>query len=83
MFIYIKIDGECNETTPVISVDGFHVNFNILTTLVPELCIYSSSNNIKSEVRKESTTDMESATFETLKTTVTFLVSIFYTLEKT
>ena len=66
----MKVDAECNETTPVTSFDLFHEDFTIFTKMTPEYCIYTSNNNIKSEVRNASRTDMESATFKTVKTTV-------------
>ena len=73
----MKVDAECNETTPAISFHRFHEDSS------------SQKNDVKSwsriignrEIKKESKTDMESATFETLGPAVMFSVTILCTSE--
>ena len=53
----MKMDAECNETTPMMSFDRFHEDLKILTQMML---------NPNRQVRKETRTPME-ATFETLR----------------
>ena len=64
MFICIKMDAECNETTPAIAFDRFHEYVEIFTKMTSNCHQNCVRNIIKREVRKESKTNMESATFE-------------------
>ena len=60
----MRSDAECNETTPAISFDRVHEDSEILTELTSESHQNCSRNRTKREVRKESRTKIESATFE-------------------
>ena len=74
----MKYDAECNEITPAISFDRFHEDSEMFCQNDVKCWSYVIGNL---EVRKESRTDMESATFKTLETTVTFSVLILYMSE--
>ena len=72
-FISIKFYAECNETTPDIVLYRFHEDYELLT----KKDVKKSARGIQhSQVRKRSRTDMESATFETLETTVGISLAI-------
>ncbi len=77
MFIYIKMDAESNQTTPAISFPRFHEDSEMFTKMTSK----SLWNTPNRQVRKETRTDMESATFEMLETTVTFSILILGTSE--
>ena len=68
----MKIDAECNETTPAIPFDRCHADLNILTQMTQHSGQKDIWPGINRRVTKESRADIESATFETLETTVTF-----------
>ena len=80
-FVTIKMDAEYNGTTPAISFDRFDVYFDMFSKSHQNSSQKGFWPDINRQARKGSRTDMDSATFETLKTTVTFLVSIFCTSE--
>ena len=63
-FISIKIKAENNETTLAISVDWIHEDVTIFSKMTPNCDQNCSSHNMDPRVRKESRTDMESATFD-------------------
>ena len=52
MFIYIKMNAACNETTPAITFDQFHGDLNILTNMTPNSDQSCARNIIKREDRK-------------------------------
>ena len=81
MIIYIKIDAGCNETTPAISIHRCHEDVSIFKQQKKNTDKTHVWLNINHVVTKESRTDMESATFETLETTVTCSVLILGTSE--
>ena len=75
------MDAECDATTPAISFDRFHSDFNMSTRLTQKCARNCSRIIINRRVKKESKTDMESATLKTLETTVTVSVAMFLASE--
>ena len=59
MFIYIKMDAESNETTPAIAFLRFHKDSEMFTKKQHQKGLLLNTNR---RVRKETRTDMESAT---------------------
>ena len=64
MFICVKMNAQRNETTPAVEFDRFHTDSEILSKMTSNSHQNYSRNIIKRQIRKESRTDMESATFE-------------------
>ena len=66
------MDAECNEATPAIAFPRIHEDSEMLSKTTSK-SLWPSRNR---QVREETRTDVESATFEQLETTVTFSVLI-------
>ena len=77
--VSIKMDAEYNETIPAISFDRFDVYLYMFPTSHQNYCQKGFWSDINRRVRKESRTHMESATFETLETTLAICVAIVLT----
>ena len=73
----MKSNAECNETTPEIIVYRFDEYYEILTKMHQKLVCFNTNR----QVRKETRTDMESATFEMMETTVAIFSAIALTSE--
>ena len=61
-FIAIKIDAENNEINLAISFDLIHEDASMFLTMTQKCGQYCSSHNINRRLKKESVTNMESAT---------------------
>ena len=79
MFIYIKMDAESNETAPTIAFLRFHEDSEMFTKQQHQKGVAINTNR---RVRKETRTDMESASLETLETTVDLTVLIVFDVRK-
>ena len=75
-FISMKSETECNETAFAISFDRFHEVFMIFKKMTSNYNQNCFEFNINRRIRKETKTDVESATFETLEVTVDLAVLI-------